>query len=123
MVKEINIISLQEEIKKLESRVNKLEINVKNNSKLKKNKDTNAPKRYKSAYIFFNLERINEYKKKFPNQKIKITDLSKESGIEWKKIKDDEKKYEKYKKMEDNDKKRYNKELDKYSKNKKDGEY
>lgn len=123
MVKEITIISLQEEIKKLESRVNKLEINVKNNSKLKENKDPNAPKRYKSAYIFFNLERINEHKKKFPNQKIKITDLSKESGIEWKKIKDDEKKYEKYKKMEDNDKKRYNKELDKYSKNKKDGEH
>lgn len=123
MVKEITIISLQEEIKKLEGRVNKLEINVKNNSKIKENKDPNAPKRYKSAYIFFNLERINEYKKKFPNQKIKITDLSKESGIEWKKIKDDEKKYEKYKKMEDNDKKRYNKELDKYKKNKKDGEH
>lgn len=123
MVKEITILSLQKEIKKLEDRINKLEVDVKNNGKSKKTKDPNSPKRYKSAYVFFNLERINEHKKKFPDKKIKVTEIAKESGIEWKKIKEDEKKYEKYKKLEDNDKKRYKKDLEKYEKNKKDGEH
>jgi hypothetical protein len=123
MVKEITILSLQKEIKKLEDRIKKLEVDVKNNGKLKKTKDPNEPKRYKSAYMFFNLERINEHKKKFPNKKIKVTEIARESGIEWQKIKEDEKKYEKYKKLEDDDKKRYRKDLEKYEKNKKDEEH
>lgn len=123
MVKEITILSLQKKIKKLEDRINKLEVDVKNNGKSKKTKDPNEPKRYKSAYIFFNIERINEYKKKYPDKKIKVAEIAKESGIEWKKIKDDEKKYEKYKKLEDNDEKRYKKDLEKYEKNKKDEEH
>ena len=85
MVKEITILSLQKEIKKLEDRINKLEVDVKNNGKSKKTKDPNSPKRYKSAYMFFNIERINEYKKKYPDKKIKVAEIAKESGIEWKK--------------------------------------
>lgn len=115
--KEITNNSLQKEIKVLEERVKKIEIEIKNINKRKKNKDPNAPKKYKTAYIFFNIERINEFKKKFPDNKINVSEMSKQSGKEWKKIKEDEKKYEKYKKLEDNDKKRYKKELDKYEKN------
>ncbi len=115
--KEITNNSLQKEIKILEERVKKIEIEIKNINKRKKNKDPNTPKKYKTAYIFFNIERINEFKKKFPDNKINVSEMSKQSGKEWKKIKEDEKKYEKYKKLEDNDKKRYKKELDKYEKN------
>jgi hypothetical protein len=118
MVKEITINSLQKDIESLEKRIEKLEIEVKNGSKPKKVKDPLAPKKYKTAYMFFNIERINEQKKKFPGDKIIVSEIAKQSGKEWIKIKEDEKKYEKYKKLEDNDKKRYKKELDKYEKNK-----
>lgn len=114
---EIKISSLQKEIKVLEERVNKLEIEIKNSNKHKKIKDPDAPKKYKTAYIFFNIEKINEHKKKFPDNKINVSEMAKKSSEEWKKIKEDEKKYEKYKKLEDNDKKRYKKELDKYETN------
>lgn len=114
MVKEITTSSLQKEIKKLEERINKIEIKVKDVNKNKKIKDINAPKKHKSAYIFYNIEKIKEYKKKHPNEKIIVSEIAKQSGKEWKIIKEDEKKYEKYKKLEDNDKKRYMKEVDAY---------
>ncbi len=112
--------SLQKDIKLLEKRINNLELIVKDNKNKnnKKIKDPNEPKKYKTAYMFFNIEKINEYKKKFPNNKINVAELAKQNGEEWKKIKEDEKKYEKYRKLEDNDKKRYKKEMDKYKKNK-----
>lgn len=119
MVKEsdkFDITSLQKDIKLLEKRVKKLEIVIGNKNKEKKKKDPNAPKKYKTAYMIFNIERINEYKKKNPNKKINITEFSKESGELWKKIKEDEKQYEKYKKLEANDKKRFNKEMNLYNK-------
>lgn len=115
MAKEKTISTLQKEIESLEKRINKIEIHVKDVNNVKKMKDPDAPKKYKSAYMFFNIEKINEYKKKHPNKKINVTEIAKQSGIEWKKIKEDERKYEKYKKMEDNDKKRYKKEIDKYN--------
>ena len=113
MTKETTITSLKKEIQLLENRISKLEVQ----NKSKKIKDPNAPKKNKTAYMFYNIEKINEYKKKNPDQKIKVSEIAKESGKEWKKIKDDEKKYEKYKKLEDNDKKRYKKETDIYEKN------
>lgn len=116
MVKEQTIISLQKEIESLENRIKKIEIKVKNGDKLKKLKDPNMPKKNKSAYIFFNIERINSFKEKHPNEKINVSSIAKESGELWKKIKEDEKKYEKYKKLEDKDKKRYKKEMDVYEK-------
>jgi hypothetical protein len=125
MVKEIT----QKDFKLLEDRFNKLEIQYKeeikqlkneikdiNKHKKLKKKDPNAPKKYKSAYIFFNIERINEHKNNFPNQKINVANIAKDSGKEWNKIKEDEKKYEKYKKMEESDKKRYKNEIDIYEK-------
>lgn len=118
--KNTNINDLQKQINILVKKVKELEISIKNNKLTKKSKvkDPNKPKKYNSAYIFFNTERINEYKKKHPNIKLNVIDIAKESGKEWQKIKIDEKKYEKYKKMEDHDKKRYKKEIDLYEKNK-----
>lgn len=117
MSNEQTIISLKEEIVSLENRIKKIEIKVKNgDNKQKKVKDPNMPKKYKTAYIFFNVERINNFKEKHPNEKINISLIAKESGELWKKIKEDEKKYEKYKKLEDRDKKRYKKEMEVYEK-------
>lgn len=113
MTKETTITSLKKEIQLLENRISKLEVQ----NKSKKIKDPNAPKKNKTAYMFYNIEKINEFKKKYPDQKIIVSEIAKESGKEWKKIKEDEKKYEKYKKLEDNDKKRYKKETDIYEKN------
>jgi hypothetical protein len=115
-----NINDLQKQINILVKKVKDLEISIKNNKLTKKSKlkDPYKPKRYISAYIFFNTERINEYKKKHPNIKLNVIDIAKESGKEWQKIKIDEKKYEKYKKMEDHDKKRYKKEIELYEINK-----
>lgn len=125
MIKETDILSLQKEIELLNERISKIEISIKNNEnvnkskKTKKMKDINAPKKYKSAYMFFNIENINEYKKKNPDVKIKVSEIAKESGKEWKIIKNDDKKYNKYKKLEDHDKKRYEKEMEIYKKEKK----
>lgn len=111
--KDVN--ELKKQINKLTKKLDKIEINI-NNNKTKKLKDPNEPKKYKNAYMFFNMEKIEDYKKKYPKNKINVVDIAKESGKEWKKVKSDEKKYEKYKKLEENDKKRYKKEIENYKK-------
>lgn len=113
----VNINELQKQINILEKKVSQLEITIKNNKQLKtRNKDPNKPKKYKTAYMFFNIERVEDFKKKNPNIKINIIEIAKENTEKWKKVKEDEKIYEKYKKLEDKDKKRYKKELDIYNK-------
>lgn len=114
-----NVIDIQNQISILEKRINELEISIKGNKlykKANKVKDPNKPKKYNSAYIYFNIEKVNEYKNKYPKTKINVIDIAKEAGNEWKNIKNDERKYEKYKKMEDLDKKRYKKEMVSYEK-------
>lgn len=107
---------LKDKNKKLESENKKLK---EKEDKSKKKKDINAPKRYKSAYIFFYVEKFNEYKNKYPNKSIKITEIHKELGLsqEWKDIKEDKTKYKKYKEMEDNDKKEYENKIELYKRN------
>lgn len=106
---------LQKEIKSLENRINKLELEIKNNTKSKKTKkDPNAPKKPVTGYMYFNKYKIDEYKKKHPGQKINITSISKQSGEEWKNLKENEK--DKYLKMAIKDKKRYEKEIIIYNK-------
>lgn len=129
MIKETDILSLKKEIELLNKRITKMEIDVKNNENVNKSKktknvkDINAPKKFKSAYMFFNIENINEYKKKYPDVKIKVSEIAKESGKQWKIIKNDDKKYNKYKKLEDNDKKRYEKEIELYKNKTKQNDY
>lgn len=116
MTKEITY----EDFQKLKERINKLEIQykkqqniidieIKNIKEDKKNKlkDPNKPKKPRSAYIFFYMENIDKYKKDNPKIEINIIGLSKQSGKEWKDIKEDSEKYKVYKKMEDDDKLRY----------------
>lgn len=114
MVKDINITILEKEIKSLENRINKLEIQTKDFKSVKKIKDPNAPKKPISGFMYFNKHKVDEYKKKNPEQKIKVTEISKQSGIEWKGLKDEEK--DKYLKMANKDKKRYEKEIAIYNK-------
>lgn len=116
MVKDINISDLQKEIKALEIRINNLVINIKgiNKSNKKKNKDPNSPKKPISSYMYFNKHKIDEYKKKNPDQKIKLASISKQIGQEWKTLKDDEK--DKYIRLANKDKKRYEKDIASYKK-------
>lgn len=114
MVKEITLDSLKKEINLLEKRINELENIVKNNNKPKKIKDTNAPKKPISAFIFFNKHKIDDYKKKNIGQKINVALIGKQSGQEWKKMSDHEK--DKFIKMATKDKKRYEKEIESYNK-------
>ncbi len=115
MDKQISIDKLQKEINILSKRVSKLEVNIKNNN-TKKIKDPNAPKRPVTSFMLFNKHKLDEFKKKNPSQKISVTLIGKQSGQEWKNLKDDEK--DKYIKMANKEKKRYEKELALYNKNK-----
>jgi len=78
----------------------------------RKKKDPNAPKRPKSAYLFFSMEERPRLRKKHP--KMGFGPLSKRLGKEWKSLSDDEKKH--YEKMAKKDKKRYEDEMDAYEK-------
>lgn len=115
MEKQISIEKLQKEINLLSKRINKLEVNIKTNNK-KKIKDPNAPKRPVTSFMLFNKHKLDEFKKKNPGQKLSVTLIGKQSGKEWKGFKDDEK--DKYIKMANKEKKRYEKELALYNKNK-----
>lgn len=117
MVKNIDITELQKEIKLLENRIEKIEVIIKNTNKIntKKAKDPNAPKNPINAFIYYNKHKIDEYKKKNENQKIKVTLITKQSGQEWKNMSDHEK--DKYIKLANKDKKRYEKEIILYNKN------
>lgn len=80
-------------------------------SKDKKSKDKNAPKRPKSAYIFFCQDKRDEMIKKYPNEN-PIGGISKKLGEEWKTLNVVQK--AKYTKMANNDKKRYESEMNNY---------
>jgi hypothetical protein len=105
---EIKIDDIQKAIEKLTERIKQLEISVK--IKEKKNKNINLLKKHKSAYIFFYIEKLEDFKRKNPEKKINVTEIAKESGKEWNRIKDDNKKIDKYIKMEKEDRKRVEKE-------------
>merc|ERR1711934_578928 len=76
-----------------------------------KKKDPAAPKRGKSAYIFF----CNDIRARITeeNKDLKMTELSKLMGLEWKKLDDEGK--QKYKEMAKKDKERYAKEMESYT--------
>lgn len=113
MVKDTSVNKLQKEIELLEKRINNLEIKIKSKNKVK---DPDAPKKPITGYIYFNKHKIDDYKKKNPDQKLKVTLISKQSGQEWKNMSDIEK--DKFLKMAIKDKKRYEKEIILYNKNK-----
>lgn len=113
----IDIKKLQDQIKKLTIKVEKLE-NINNNKKIDKKEiktnDPNKPKRNLSSYMFFYKEFRKEYSDKNPNTKSNLIAI--EAGKEWKKIKDNPKKVKKYNDMVDKDKQRYISEISEYNK-------
>ena len=85
---------------------------LKPNTKItKKIKDTNAPKRNKSAYMFFQEEVRPKLKAKFPQDT--LGQLSKRLGKLWGDLKDKDKR--KYDKLAEKDKQRYEKDLETYN--------
>lgn len=77
-----------------------------------KTKDENAPKRAKTAYIFFCQERRAKLVKKHPDKK--TTEITKMLSEEWEKTKK-AKKTKKYEKMAESDRERYQSEKESYS--------
>ncbi len=84
------------------------------NGKVKKVKDPSAPKRGKSAYIFFCADMRDTVRSELGNDS-KATEVTKELGVRWNKLKEstkvsDKKLLTKYEKMATDDKGRYEKE-------------
>ncbi|KAF9344355.1 hypothetical protein BGX26_004465 [Mortierella sp. AD094] len=73
-------------------------------------KDKNCPKRPRNSYIFFTLMKRDDIKKKHPE--FKPTEITKMLGEEWQKLSESEK--ESYGSMAENDKKRYQSEMEAY---------
>ena len=76
---------------------------------IKKLKDKDAPKRVKSAYIFYGQAIRSKIKENNPD--MKSPEIMKEIAKMWKDIKGT-KKAKKYEQMAEDDKKRYEKEMD-----------
>ncbi|KAG0044817.1 hypothetical protein BGZ83_009913 [Gryganskiella cystojenkinii] len=76
-------------------------------------KDKNCPKRPRNSYIFFTLMKRDDIKKKHPE--FKPTEITKMLGEEWQKLSEAEK--ESYGTMAENDKKRYQSEMESYDAN------
>ncbi|KAG0299201.1 hypothetical protein BGZ98_010259 [Dissophora globulifera] len=76
-------------------------------------KDKNCPKRPRNSYIFFTLMKRDDIKKKHPE--FKPTEITKMLGEEWQKLSESEK--ENYGSMAENDKKRYQSEMETYDAN------
>ncbi|KAF9089812.1 hypothetical protein BGX29_011855 [Mortierella sp. GBA35] len=73
-------------------------------------KDKNCPKRPRNSYIFFTLMKRDDIKKKHPG--FKPTEITKMLGEEWQKLSETEK--ESYGSMAEDDKKRYQAEMEEY---------
>ena len=86
--------------------------------KIKKRKDENAPKRAKSAFLFYCDEmRPNLISKvRAKKQPVRIGNIAKELGVMWGKLSDAKKK--KYTEMNTKDKARYIVAMEKYNENK-----
>lgn len=92
-------------------------------SSQKKKKDPNAPKRGKSAYMFFCQEYRTKVKEEMDDPK--PTDVTAELGRQWNELKTDKKKkkeFEKFEKMAAEDKERYQEEMAEYVPPSEDGD-
>ena len=78
--------------------------------KLKKFKDKNQPKKPKSAYMFFSVVHRKKLKEKSPD--MAFGEIMKNISESWKKLNDKEK--QKYNELAENDKERYQDEMEKY---------
>lgn len=111
----IDIKTLQDQIKKLSIKVENLEKKSNKNKLEKKEKVPNKPKRNLNSYMYFYKDFRVEYLEKNPNTNSKTIAIA--AGEEWNKIKGNPKKTKKYDDMVNKDKQRYEKELNEYNKN------
>jgi high mobility group protein B2 len=92
---------------------------AKKGSKKKSDKDPNAPKRNKTAYIYFCSDKRAEAKSELGDD-AKATEVTALLGKMWKELKEDDDRsdeLEKYNKLAADDKLRYNEEVENYSAN------
>jgi hypothetical protein len=100
------------------SQMEKMKVSAKkkkHKSGSKSDKDENAPKAAKSAYIFFTLEERAKIKEEHPEMSAK--EIMVELGVRWKELKSDELRedeYARYVEQASEDKKRYQKEKQEY---------
>eukprot|EP01023_Acetabularia_acetabulum_P027345 TRINITY_DN2588_c0_g1_i1.p4 TRINITY_DN2588_c0_g1~~TRINITY_DN2588_c0_g1_i1.p4 ORF type:complete len:117 (-),score=33.11 TRINITY_DN2588_c0_g1_i1:238-588(-) len=78
-------------------------------------KDPDAPKKPMGAYMWFSKVKREEVKIKHPNKK--VTDIGRILGEMWRNLTDDEKK--EFQLMAEDDKKRYEKDIEEYTTGKK----
>lgn len=90
--------------------VNKLFSNGSKSGKTKKVKDENAPRKWKSSYIFFCSDKRESVKKSNPD--LSATEMTKKLGEMWRSLSDEKKK--KYEEMSKKDKVRYESEMESY---------
>lgn len=90
-------------------------INVESRKK-KKKKDPNMPKRAKSAYLFFAMDKRQEVLAQYPHLASKVADVATILGKRWGEALEKEKK--KYNILAANDKQRYEAEMAAYKGNK-----
>lgn len=112
---DLTIENIQEQIKKLNIRVENLEKDIKNNKKTKQ-KDPNAPKKNMSSFFHFAKEKRDNFKKNNPGAKVYVININKEAKKEWDNL--DELQKKKYIDMAIKDEKRYEKEIKKYNEKK-----
>eukprot|EP01129_Flabellula_baltica_P001216 TRINITY_DN11108_c0_g1_i1.p1 TRINITY_DN11108_c0_g1~~TRINITY_DN11108_c0_g1_i1.p1 ORF type:complete len:174 (-),score=49.85 TRINITY_DN11108_c0_g1_i1:24-545(-) len=84
-------------------------------SKSRKKKDPNEPKRVRSAFIFYSMDKRKQLKKKYPN--LKNTEITKKIGKAW--HKESDKVIGKYERKREEDKVRYEKEMKDYKRKQK----
>lgn len=117
MVKE-TISSLSKKIEELVLENKKLKEENKELKKVnkKKRKDLNEPKKVLSAYNIFYKEELDKYKEQNPDKKIVITKIHQDLDLskKWEDIKKNDKKYSYYVKKHEEDKVRYQKQLESY---------
>lgn len=80
--------------------------------KTRRKKDPNLPKRAKSAYLYFSIEKRNEVLAEFPQLASKVAEVASILGKRWANASDKEK--AKYIALAEADKRRYNSEMADY---------
>lgn len=111
------IKNIEKDLKNIIKRIETIEIYINSKQKNRK-KDPNQPKGIKTAYMFYKDEKISELKKENPEKKIDIIELTKNISTDWNNIKLNPNLFDKYKNLQEKDKKRYKEEMNKYNTNK-----
>lgn len=113
---EPNINDLQEQIKKLNLRIENLEKYIENKNKRRKTKDPHEPKKNMNAFFHFAKEMRDQFKKNNPDEKVYVVVINKKAKEEWFGL--DELQKKKYIDLAEKDEKRYKKEIKKYNEKK-----